>query len=33
VTSSDKEAVVAVITGDKPGERHITLGEGDGSFA
>lgn len=29
---SDIEAAVAVITGDRPGERFITLGAGDGGF-
>jgi hypothetical protein len=34
VTSSDcdREARIAIITGDEVGERYITLGEGDGSF-
>jgi hypothetical protein len=32
VTTSDRKAAVAVITGDTPGERYITLGEGDGTF-
>lgn len=26
------EAVIAVVTGDKPDERYITLGPGDGTF-
>lgn len=29
---ADQIASVAVITGDKPEERYITLGQGDGSF-
>lgn len=32
MTPSDKEAAIAVITGDKVGERYITLGERDGEF-
>lgn len=30
--SADRVAAVVVITGDKTGERYITLGEGDGTF-
>lgn len=32
MTPSNKEAAIAVITGDKIGERYITLGERDGEF-
>jgi hypothetical protein len=32
VLSSDHVAAVAVITGDKAGERCIKLGPGDGTF-
>lgn len=31
-TDTDHIALVAVVTGDKPGERRITLGAGDGTF-
>jgi hypothetical protein len=31
-SNSDKIAVIAVVTGDQPDDRYITLGVGDGTF-
>jgi hypothetical protein len=29
---TEKTAKIAAVTGDRPGERYITLGVGDGAF-